>query len=90
MIFKILSVYLIVINALSFALMLVDKLRAKKNLWRIPEATLLWAAALGGSLGCLMGMRIFRHKTLKPKFFVGVPIILVLQVMLAIGIYVYL
>ena len=90
MIFKILSVYLIVINALSLALMLADKLRAKKNLWRIPEATLLTFAAVGGSLGCLMGMRIFRHKTLKPKFFVGVPIILVLQVMLAIGIYVYL
>lgn len=87
MIFEILSVYLIVINALSLVLMLADKLRAKKNLWRIPEATLIGVAALGGSLGCLMGMRIFRHKTLKPKFFVGVPAILVLQVILAICIY---
>ncbi len=90
MIFKILSVYLIVINALSLVLMLADKLRARKNLWRIPEATLMGVAALGGSLGCLMGMRIFRHKTLKPKFFVGVPVILVLQVVLIILIYLYL
>ena len=90
MIFEILSVYLIVINAISLVLMLADKLRAKKNLWRIPEATLMGVAALGGSLGCLLGMRIFRHKTLKPKFFVGVPVILVLQVVLIILIYLYL
>lgn len=89
MIFKILSVYLIVINALSLALMLGDKLRSKKNLWRIPEATLIGVAALGGSLGCLLGMRIFRHKTLKPKFFAGVPAILVLQVILGICIYIW-
>lgn len=88
MIFKILSVYLIVINALSLGLMLADKLRAKKNLWRIPEATLIGVAALGGSFGCLLGMRVFRHKTRKPKFFVGVPIILVLQLLLGIGIYI--
>lgn len=89
MFFKILSVYLIVINAFSLVLMLADKLRAKKNLWRIPEATLIGVAALGGSLGCLLGMRIFRHKTLKPKFFVGVPVILVLQIVLAICIYIW-
>ena len=89
MFFKILSVYLIVINAFSLVLMLADKLRAKKNLWRIPEATLIGVAALGGSLGCLLGMRIFRHKTLKPKFFVGVPVILVLQIILAICIYIW-
>lgn len=88
MIFEILSVYLIVINAFSFVLMLADKQRAKKNLWRIPEATLLCAAVLGGSLGALMGMRIFRHKTLKMKFYLGVPILLVLQLMLGIAIYV--
>ena len=85
----IVSVYLIVINAFSLALMLTDKLRAKKNLWRIPEATLIGVAALGGSLGCLLGMRIFRHKTLKPKFFLGVPMILVLQLILAICIYLW-
>lgn len=84
MIFEILSVSLIVINALSLGLMLADKLRAKKNLWRIPEATLLAVAALGGSLGCLLGMRLFRHKTLKPKFFLGVPLIFVLQLLFGI------
>lgn len=89
MFYTIVSVYLIVINAFSLALMLADKLRAKKNLWRIPEATLIGAAALGGSLGCLLGMRILRHKTLKPKFFLGVPIILVLQLILAICIYIW-
>lgn len=89
MFYTIVSVYLIVINAFSLALMLADKLRAKKNLWRIPEATLIGVAAFGGSLGCLLGMRIFRHKTLKPKFFLGVPIILVLQLVLAICIYIW-
>ena len=89
MIFKILCVYLIVINATSLVLMLADKLRAKKNLWRIPEATLIGMAAVGGSLGCLVGMRIFRHKTLKPKFFLGVPMILVLQLILGICIYIW-
>lgn len=89
MIFEILSVYLIVINAFSLLLMLADKLRAKKNLWRISEASLIGIAALGGSLGCLLGMRIFRHKTLKMKFYLGVPIILVLQLMLGIGIYIW-
>lgn len=89
MIFEILSVYLIVINALSLGLMLADKLRAKKNLWRIPEATLIGVAALGGSFGCLLGMRVFRHKTQKPKFFLGVPILLVLQLLLGIGIYIW-
>lgn len=90
MIFKILCVYLIVINATSLVLMLADKLRAKKNLWRIPEATLIGVAALGGSLGCLLGMRFFRHKTLKAKFFLGVPVMLVLQLVLGIGIYIWL
>ena len=90
MIFEILSVYLIVINAFSLLLMLADKHRAQKNLWRIQEATLLTVAAIGGSLGCLMGMRLFRHKTRKMKFYFGVPIILVLQLILGIGIYVWL
>ncbi|MBR5528946.1 MAG: DUF1294 domain-containing protein [Oscillospiraceae bacterium] len=90
MIFEYLSVYLIVINAFSMLLMLADKQRAKKNLWRIPEATLLGFAVFGGSLGCLLGMQLFRHKTKKPKFSVGVPVILALQLMLVIGIYILL
>lgn len=90
MIFKILSVYLIVINAVAGLLMLADKHRARKNLWRIPEATLIGTAILGGSLGCLIGMRLCRHKTQKIKFCLGIPVILVLQLMLGIGIYILL
>ncbi len=84
MLYTIVSAYLIIINAFSLLLMLADKLRAKKNLWRIPEATLLTTAILGGSLGCLLGMKLFRHKTRKAKFSVGVPAILALQILLAI------
>lgn len=76
---KPLFVYLLIINALGFALMLIDKFKAKKNLWRIPEATLLGVAALGGSLGCLWGMYAARHKTKHLQFTLGVPVILAVQ-----------
>ena len=75
--------YLILINALGFLLMLVDKFKAKTNLWRIPEATLMLVAALGGSIGSLAGMYLVRHKTKHPKFSIGIPVILVLQILLA-------
>lgn len=71
--------YLILINALSFLLMLVDKFKAKKKLWRIPEATLMGFALLGGSVGALLGMYTVRHKTRHPKFTVGIPVILTVQ-----------
>ncbi len=71
--------YLLIINAVSFLLMLADKRRAKKHRWRIPESTLLLSAALGGSAGCLLGMYAIRHKTRKPKFYLGVPAILAAQ-----------
>lgn len=71
--------YLLLINALSFLLMLSDKIRAKKKARRIPEATLLWIAALGGSLGATAGMYLCRHKTRKPKFSVGLPVLLTLH-----------
>lgn len=77
-------IYLILINAVGFGLMLADKYKARKNLWRIPEATLLGVALVGGSLGVLAGMYTVRHKTKHMKFTVGVPVILVLQIMLAI------
>lgn len=76
--------YLLIINAVSFLLMLADKRRAKKHRWRIPESTLLLSAALGGSIGCLLGMYAIRHKTRKPKFYLGVPAILIAQVALAV------
>lgn len=71
--------YLLIINAAAFLLMLADKRRARKNLWRIPEATLIGVAALGGSVGALLGMYIIRHKTRHLKFTVGIPVILALQ-----------
>ena len=80
-------IYLLIINALGFILMLVDKHKARKNKWRIPEATLMIVAALGGSAGSLLGMYLVRHKTKHPKFFIGIPVILVLQVAAAIAVW---
>lgn len=76
--------YLVTINALGFLIMLADKEKAKKRLWRIPEATLLTVAALGGSIGCLVGMKVFHHKTRKPKFYIGIPVILALQLIFGV------
>lgn len=84
MLFTMLIGYLIIINAISFTLMLVDKYKARKNLWRIPEATLLTSAALGGSIGALLGMYSVRHKTKHLKFTLGVPAILASQIALAV------
>ena len=81
---KFLLLYLLTVNAAAFLLMHIDKEKAKKHRWRIPEATLLLSAALGGSIGALLGMHTFRHKTRKPKFFIGIPLILILQVILAV------
>ena len=84
---KYLQLYLLIVNAVAFVLMLTDKLKAQKSKRRIPESTLLTFAALGGSIGTLMGMYIFRHKTLHNKFTMGVPAILLLQVLAAAAMY---
>ena len=84
MLFHVLLVYLLIINAAGFILMLVDKVKAKKNLWRIPEATLFLVAAIGGSVGSILGMYTFRHKTKHIKFIVGMPLILAVQIVIAI------
>ena len=76
---KLLLYYLLIINAVGLLLMLVDKRKAKKNRWRIRESTLLLVAALGGSIGSLIGMYLFRHKTLHLKFTLGIPLILAAQ-----------
>ena len=76
--------YLLLINAVGFALMLIDKWKARHNRWRIKEATLMTVAALGGSVGSLLGMYTVRHKTKHLKFTVGIPLILVAQIALAI------
>lgn len=76
--------YLIIINASTFFLMLADKQKARHGAWRIPEATLMWTAILGGSIGALLGMYLFRHKTRHLKFILGIPLILTLQIVCAI------
>ena len=80
---KVFYLYLLIINAAGFLLMLVDKFKARRGLWRIPEATLMGVAALGGSVGSLIGMYLVRHKTQHPKFTVGIPVILVIQIIMA-------
>lgn len=80
MLYQILLVYLLLINAVALVLMLVDKHKAKRNLWRIPEATLIGVAAMGGSIGAIAGMKLFRHKTKHAKFYIGLPVILALQI----------
>ena len=76
--------YLLLINAAAFVLMLADKIKAKKNRWRIPERTLIGSAILGGSIGALVGMYTFRHKTKHLKFTLGIPAILIAQIALAV------
>ena len=74
--------YLIITNIIGFALMGIDKRRARKNAFRIPEATLFSVAIVGGSIGSILGMIIFRHKTRHWYFTVGIPLILILQFLL--------
>ncbi len=74
-----LFIYLLVINLTAFAAYGLDKKKAEKDRWRIPEATLVMLAVLGGSIGALAGMLAFHHKTKKPKFVIGIPLILLLQ-----------
>lgn len=71
--------YLAVLNLTGFALMGIDKRRAVKKLWRIPESTLFIIALIGGSIGSIIGMRIFHHKTRHWYFVYGMPAILLLQ-----------
>lgn len=76
---QILSYYLIAVNVLAFVLMGIDKRRAKKNAWRIPEKTLFLPAIFDGALGGVAGMRLFRHKTRHWYFKYGFPLLLLLQ-----------
>ena len=80
-------IYLILINAFALVVMLADKIRAKKKLWRIPEAVLLGSAVIGGSVGAIMGMYLFRHKTRHLKFALGLPVILALQIVATVILY---
>ena len=76
--------YLFAINIVSFFLYGIDKYKAKKNKWRISEATLLMIAVIGGSIGAWAGMRLWHHKTMHKKFKYGIPIIIIMQVSLVV------
>ena len=76
--------YLIAINFITFIVYGIDKYKAKKSKWRIPEATLLLIAVIGGSIGAWTGMNVWHHKTMHKNFKYGIPIILVLQCILFI------
>lgn len=82
--------YLLAINVLALLVYGFDKLCAKRGRWRVPEKTLLWFAAIGGSVGAWLGMQLFRHKTQHAKFRYGVPFILLLQVAAAVALWWYL
>ena len=77
-----LAYYLLGINAVTFIVYGIDKYKAKKARWRIPEATLLLLAVLGGSIGAWMGMKVWHHKTMHKKFKYGIPAILLIQIAL--------
>lgn len=80
----ILSIYFIIINLIGFLSMYLDKYKAKKHLWRIPEATLFIIAIIGGSIGSILGMRVFHHKTRHWYFVYGMPAILIIQIALVL------
>ena len=77
-------IYIIAINIIGFLAMGLDKIKAKKGAWRIPEQTLLTITLLGGGIGTIAGMYTFRHKTKKPQFTIGFPAILILEIILVI------
>ena len=80
-------IYLILINIIAFLTTFLDKRKAKYGKWRIPEQTLLILALIGGSIGSIIGMYTFRHKTKKLRFSIGFPVILILQIILLISIW---
>jgi uncharacterized membrane protein YsdA (DUF1294 family) len=74
--------YLVVINVVTFLMFGIDKWKAKRSKWRIREAALLGLAALGGSIGAWLGMKVWHHKTLHKKFMYGIPAIFIIQLIL--------
>ena len=80
-------IYLLVINIVTFLVFIGDKHKARKNAWRVPESKLLMLALIGGSIGELLGMLICKHKTRHLKFVVGIPFIIIIQVVMTYYIY---
>lgn len=81
---KYVILYVILINAFGLAIMALDKFKAEKGFWRIPEKTIFVVTLLGGGIGTIAGMYMFRHKTKKLKFTIGLPTILVSEIALII------
>ena len=81
---KVFLAYIAVISFITFAAFGIDKWKAASHRWRISEAALIGLCLIGGSVGGLLGMHIFHHKTRKPAFFIGVPAILILQAVLLV------
>ena len=77
-------IYLVIINIIGFLIMFIDKQKAKKGKWRIPEKTLFIITAIGGGIGTIAGMYVFRHKTQKIAFVIGLPMITVLEIIVII------
>ena len=83
----VLLVWLAAVNVVTFAVYGIDKAKAKRGAWRVPERTLFLLPLLGGSLGALLGMKVFHHKTKHWYFVWGIPLILLAQIALAIWLY---
>ena len=83
----ILKYYLIIINILGFIVCLVDKNRAKNNKYRIPEKFLFFLSFIGGCIGFYLGMLLFRHKIRKIKFYIGIPMIIIIWSILILKLY---
>lgn len=80
--------YLLAINVIAFLAMGIDKYKAKKGHWRTKEKTLFLLVAFGGGIGGIAGMYFFRHKTQKPRFYIGFPMILILEIIITIVLFV--
>lgn len=81
LVYNILIIVMVLLNVLSFVLYGLDKIKAVNDAWRIPEKRLLWASAMG-PFGGWLGMRIFRHKVKKPRFYVGIPFFAFIQLLI--------
>ena len=81
---QLILIYLLAINMFAFFLYGIDKWKAKRSKWRIPEITLLSIAVIGGSIGAWLGMKVWRHKTMHKKFKYGIPLILMIQIALVL------
>ena len=83
------TAFLLSVNVIAFFMYGIDKWKAKKDKWRTLEATLLWLAVIGGSIGAWLGMKVWHHKTMHKKFRFGLPLIIIVQIALIIFAYEY-